>query len=76
MDVRETKAKHAVVSKAPTTPARSSPAVGLAYGRFLELPPVVVLSVMWLGGAALLGSVALMLYSAGLVLVWSVGGPT
>ena len=62
MDVRETEAKHAVVPKAPTTPARSSRALGLAYGRFLELPPVVVLAVLWLAGAALLGSVALGLY--------------
>jgi len=61
MDVRETKAKHAVVPKAPTTPARFSHAGSRAYGRFLELPPVVVLAVLWLAGAALLGSIALVL---------------
>jgi hypothetical protein len=49
--------------------------VGQAYERFLELPVVVVLAVMWLAGAALLGSVALVLYSAGWVLVRSVVGP-
>ena len=36
--------------------------MGLAYGRFLELPPVVVLAVFRLAGSALLGSVALVLY--------------
>ncbi len=28
----------------------------------MELPPVVVLAMLWLAGAALLGSVALVLY--------------
>ena len=49
--------------------------VGQAYERFLELPVVVVLAVMWLAGAALLGPVALVLYSAGWVLVRAVAGP-
>jgi hypothetical protein len=45
------------------------PTVGQAYERFLGLPVVVVLAVMWLAGAALLGSVALVLYSTGWALV-------
>ena len=49
--------------------------VGQAYERFLELPVVVVLAVLWLAGTALLGSVALVLYSIGWVLVRSVAGP-
>jgi hypothetical protein len=49
--------------------------VGQSYERFLELPVVVVLAVMWLAGAALLGPVALVLYSAGWVLVRAVAGP-
>ena len=49
--------------------------VGQAYERFLELPVVVVLAVLWLAGTALLGSVALVLYSPGWVLVRSVAGP-
>ena len=48
--------------------------VGQAYERFLELPVVVVLAVLWLAGTALLGSVALVLYSAGWVLVQLVVG--
>ena len=73
MDVREAKAKHAVVPKAP---ARSSPAVGLAYGRFLELPPVVVLAVFRLAGSALLGSIALGLYLAVGALLPLLAGPS
>jgi hypothetical protein len=42
--------------------------------RFLKLPPVVVLTVLWVAGAALLGSYALVLYVAGSVLVWLVAG--
>ncbi len=36
-----------------------------AYERFLELPVAGVLAVMWLAGAALLGSCALTLYLLG-----------
>ena len=36
--------------------------VGRAYRRFLELPPAVVLSVLWLAGLVLLGSCVLMFY--------------
>ena len=34
-----------------------------AYERFLGMPVAIVLSVMWLGGLALLGSCVLMLYA-------------
>jgi hypothetical protein len=43
--------------------------VGLAYGRFLELPVAVVLAVLWLVGAVLEGACALVLY---LMAYWSV----
>ena len=39
-----------------------------AYEGFLELPPAVVLLVLWVAGAVLLGSCALVLYMAGSVL--------
>jgi hypothetical protein len=48
--------------------------VGQAYERFLELPVVVVLAMMWLAGATLLGSIALVLYSTVWVLVQAVAG--
>jgi hypothetical protein len=45
-----------------------------AYEGFLELPPVVVVLVMWVAGVALLGSCALVLYMAGSVVVRSLAG--
>ena len=41
---------------------RGTDPLGRAYGRFLELPPAVVLSVLWLAGLALLGSCVLAFY--------------
>jgi hypothetical protein len=41
---------------------RGADPLGRAYGRFLELPPAVVLSVLWLAGLALLGSCVLAFY--------------
>ena len=41
---------------------RRADPLGRAYGRFLELPPAVVLSVLWLAGLALLGSGVLAFY--------------
>ncbi len=38
---------------------RGTDLLGRAYGRFLELPPAVVLSVLWLAGLALVGSCVL-----------------
>jgi hypothetical protein len=37
--------------------------LGIAYERFLGMPVPLVLSVLWLGGLALLGSCVLMLYA-------------
>ena len=48
--------------------------VASAYEGFLELPPVVVLLVMWVAGVALLGSGALVLYWIGRVLVGLMAG--
>jgi hypothetical protein len=44
-------------------PVRDS-VVGTTYARFLELPVPLVLSVLWLLGAALLGAAAIGVYSA------------
>jgi hypothetical protein len=40
----------------------------------LGLPPAFVLAVMWVAGVALLGSIALMLYSTGWALVQLAAG--
>jgi hypothetical protein len=40
----------------------------------LGLPPAFVLAVLWLAGVALLGSIALVLYSTGWLLVPAVAG--
>ena len=45
-----------------------------AYEGFLELPPAVVLLVLWVAGAVLLGSCALVLYWVGSVVVRSLAG--
>jgi hypothetical protein len=50
----------------------SAPSWGLAaraYERFLGMPVWVVLGVVWVGGAALLGSCALALYVVGSLVV-------
>jgi hypothetical protein len=82
MDARPTKNLFQTATRGEAAPEKRGAhaallplTVGQAYERFLELPVVVVLAVMWLAGAALLGSVALVLYSAGWVLVRSVVGP-
>ena len=41
---------------------RGTDPLGRAYGRFLELPQAVVLSVLWLAGLVLLGSCVLAFY--------------
>jgi hypothetical protein len=43
--------------------------VAAAYERFLKLPPVVTLVVLWAAGVSLMGACALMLYWVGRVLV-------
>ena len=55
---------------APTPPKR----MVRAYERFLGLPVLVVLAVLWVAGAALLGSGALALYMVGSVLLRAVVG--
>jgi hypothetical protein len=50
--------------------------VATAYEWFLSLPPVVPYSVIWIGGVALLGTCALVLYWVGRVLVGLMAGPT
>ena len=48
--------------------------LGVSYERFLQMPVAVVLTVLWLGGMALLGSCVLMLYTLVTLLgsVWAV----
>ncbi len=41
---------------------RAADPLGRAYGRFLELPPAVVLLVLWSAGLALIGSCVLVFY--------------
>jgi hypothetical protein len=42
--------------------------LGVSYELFLEMPVAVALTVLWLGGMALLGSCVLMLYTWGTLL--------
>jgi nucleoside phosphorylase len=58
-------------SNAPASAPKRSARV---YEGFLEMPVLVVLVVMWVGGAALLGSCALALYMAGSLLVSGIAG--
>ena len=73
-----TKARGGIVPTKSRKPTPLPPEMRRVYERFLErflkLPPVVVLTVLWVAGAALLGSYALVLYVAGSVLVWLVAG--
>jgi hypothetical protein len=69
-----TKASSASVPTTPTAPTPISADIGQAYEWFLELPVVIVLTVLWVAGVALLGSCALVLYMAGSVLVRSLAG--
>jgi hypothetical protein len=57
------KTKDTPTTKGRTTAASVSEGVGLAYERFLELPVLVVLVVMWVSGVALLGTCALLAYA-------------
>ena len=56
------------------TSAPLSMRIGRAYERFLEMPGAFVLAALWVAGAALLGSCALVLYIAASVLVQTVAG--
>ncbi len=60
----ETAAGGEAVPREPRAPARLPLSIGRTYERFLELPPALVLLVMWVAGVALLGSIALVLYLA------------
>ena len=71
----ETVARGQAVLQEPRVAVRWPLALGRTYERFLELPVPVVLAVLWMVGAALLGSIALALYSTGWVLVQLVAGP-
>ena len=68
----ETAARGEAVPREPRAPARLPLSIGQAYERFLGLPPAFVLAVMWVAGVALLGSIALVLYSSAWALVQSV----
>ena len=48
---------------------RIKQAIGQAYERFLELPVPLVLAVLWFAGLAILGSLGLMVYLYGALLV-------
>jgi hypothetical protein len=48
--------------------------IARAYQRFLGMPVLVFLAVLWVAGAALLGSLALALYMAGSFLVPVIAG--
>lgn len=61
-----------VGSPGTTTPV-SGP-IARAYERFLGMPVLVFLAVMWVAGAALLGSCALVLYTVGSHLVPVIAG--
>jgi hypothetical protein len=62
-------------SRKPRTHARLPlTIIGRAYERFLELPVVFVLAVLWMMGVALLGSIALVLYLSVRVLLQLVAG--
>jgi hypothetical protein len=49
--------------RSPSSRAAPPPVgVGSLYGRFLEMPVALVLVVMWLAGAALMGTCVLVMY--------------
>jgi hypothetical protein len=62
-------AARATKASVEAPPSSTSSRIGRAYEGFLELPVVVVLGVMWLAGAAFMGSFALVVYLAGAALI-------
>ena len=68
----------AAKTRAEATPKeRRTPlsvAAGRGYESFLQMPVVVVLTVLWVVGAALLGSCALAVYLAGSMLAQTIAG--
>ena len=71
----ERAARDEAVRQEPRATARLPLSIGRTYGRFLELPPALVLLVMWVAEAAILGSIALVLYWTVWVLVRLMAGP-
>ena len=61
-------------SRSHSVAETSGGSLGNAYERVLGMPVPVVLSVMWLGGLALLGSCVLMLYALATLLASVVMG--
>jgi hypothetical protein len=57
-----------VAAKATSVPPRTSALLSLAkdraFERFSEMPVVIVLTLLWIAGAALMGTCALVLYLA------------
>jgi len=65
--------KEAPVGSPRTSTARSE-RLDRALKRFLELPHLVVLALLWMAGATLIGSCALALYMVGSLLVRVLAG--
>jgi len=63
---------HARARKAGVEAAPSSSRIGRAYERFLELPVLLVLLVLWVAGVAMLSSVVLVAYAviSALMRIW------
>ena len=72
MVLPETAARGEAVPQESRAAAGLLHVIGRTYERFLELPPAFVLAVLWMVGVALLGSIALVLYSTAWALVQSV----
>ena len=71
---RATEARSEAAPTTPTAPTPMSVGIGRAYEWFLQLPVVIVLTVLWVVGAVLLGSCVLVLYVAGSELARSLAG--
>ena len=74
IEARGGQARGEAVPQEPGASARLTIVLGRTYERFLGLPPAFVLAVLWMAGVALLGSIALVLYSTGWLLVEAVAG--
>ncbi len=61
--------KPRTTAKYETPHPASEGSSGGAYARFLELPPALVLAVLWVAGAVLLALCGLVLYMAGTALM-------
>jgi hypothetical protein len=69
MAIEQVKVGEMAAKATPRPPPRTfstllSVGIDRAFARFLEMPVVIVLTVLWFAGAALMGSCALALYSA------------